>query len=117
MGFTIQCDNKGCRKYQDPSVDLKGSEDPDKWEVICEECGQPIKSVTYFAKVQMRHMGQILKQKKHKEAFVVKCEHCLKEAKPKIGLNETLICVHCGKEFTNLTEEFKRMLLTVLRKP
>ena len=84
MGFTIQCDNKGCMKMQEPEVDTKDNKDPNKWDVLCAECHLPIQSVTYFAKVQMKSMGQIRRAKPQQQAFVVKCGTCLKEGKPKL---------------------------------
>ncbi len=115
MGFTIQCDNKGCRQYQEPELDLKGSDNPNDWDVLCSECGQPIKAATYFAKVQMRHMGQIYRPKQQQQAFVVKCGECQKEGRPRLGTGDSLLCFHCGKEHKSLAAPFKQMLLTILR--
>jgi hypothetical protein len=115
MGFTIQCDNKGCRQLQEPELDLKDSKNPDEWDALCSECGLPIKSATYFAKVQMRHMGQLYRPKQQQQAFVVKCADCSKEGKPTLGAGNSLLCFHCGKEHTSLGAPFKQMLLTILR--
>lgn len=115
MGFSIQCDNKGCRQYQDPELDMKGSKNVDDWEVICTECDLEIKSITKFAKTTMRHMGQLKRAKKQQQAFVVKCGECNKEGRPSLGSHSSLLCFHCGKEHTALGGPFKQMLLTMLR--
>jgi hypothetical protein len=115
MGFSMQCDNKGCRQYQDPELDMKDSQNPNEWEALCAECGLAITSATYFAKVQMRHMGQLHRPKKQQQAFVVKCGACNKEGRPRLGAGSSLLCFHCGGEHTSLGGPFKQMLLTMLR--
>lgn len=115
MGFTIQCDNKECRQYQEPELNLKDSKDPNEWEVMCSTCGLVINSVTYFAKVNMRHMGQIYRPKSKQQAFCVKCASCSKEGRPSLGENNSLLCFHCGEEHSSLGAPFKQMLLTFLR--
>ena len=115
MGFAVQCDNHGCREYQEPQLDMKDSQDPTKWVVICSECQKPIKSVTYFTKVQLRHMGQILKQHQQRQSFSVKCDYCGKIGRPKLGIDNVILCFDCGKEHTNLTSQFKKMLLNLLK--
>jgi NMD protein affecting ribosome stability and mRNA decay len=108
MGFNIQCDNKGCHKYQEPKLDVETN------EALCDECGEPIKSVTIFAKTQMRHMGQIYRgAEKKQQAFAVTCKACNKHGRPKVANQKDLMCAFCGVEL-ELAGPFKQTLLTFL---
>ena len=107
--FSIYCDNKGCGKQQEPMLDL------DTNEVICSECGKPIKCVTQFAKVQMRALGQIKRSGDRQKAFSVKCPHCEKEGQPKCGDGDKLLCSICGKELDHLSKPYKSAVLEYLR--
>lgn len=108
MGFNIQCDNKGCHKYQEPKLNVETN------EALCDECGQPIKSVTKFAKTTMRSLGQIYRgAEKQKQAFAVQCKACNKHGRPKVVNGKDLACVHCGAEL-ELAGPFKQTLLTFL---
>lgn len=90
MPFSINCNNKGCFKQQEPVLNTVTN------EVECSECGRPITNVTHFVKVQMKSLGQT--KKYAKSAFSVRCEKCKTNALPKLGANDKLVCVGCGVE-------------------
>ena len=114
MGFYVQCDNAGCKEYQEPGLELNNSEKPEEWDAICSECGKPIEGITRFAKISMRGMGQVLKSKTKQEAFSVKCAKCTKEGKPTL-VGKELVCFSCGEKHTNLSAPFKHALMSTLQ--
>lgn len=93
MGFSIQCDNKGCGKYQEPKLNLETN------DVECADCGQPIKSVTSFAKNQMKSLGQIKRAEQTQQAFSVQCANCKKSAPPVLS-GKDILCAICKKELS-----------------
>ena len=119
MGFKLYCDNKkdiegnDCRKEMEPVIDKNTK------IVYCSECGQPLKNqdaLTVFAKNQMIALGQVRIAEKKTQAFAVKCEHCSKEAKPKLSKNgKDLLCAYCNKEMKNISAPFAQMLKENLR--
>lgn len=108
MGFNIQCNNKGCHKYQEPLLDIKND------VVLCSECNKPIDNVTVFAKTKMKDLGQIYRGAATKQqAFAVQCKNCNKQATPKVEKGKNLVCPHCGVQH-DLSGPFKQTLLTFL---
>ena len=67
----IRCNPK-CRK-SDGFTD--GSLDVDTNDVICNECGEVVKTVSSYAKISMKANGDILRTKRRK-AFVFPCNTC-----------------------------------------
>lgn len=114
MGFRTFCDNKGCRKENEPVLDKQTG------EVICTECNQPINSMTEFAKRQMISLGQVRRSEKKKQAWSVKCEKCEREGPPKLNKegekdnnNQPVVklhCTYCNAELTNLNQPFATMI-------
>lgn len=87
MPFSVYCDNKGCHKYQAPALDT------DTNQVLCTECNQEIKSITDFAKRQMKGLNQIVK-KKSQSTFGVKCHKCNKHGTP-VSIDDEFCCGSC----------------------
>jgi hypothetical protein len=67
----IRCNTK-CRK-SDGFTD--GSLDIDTNDVICNECGEILETVSSYAKISMKANGDILRTKRRK-AFVFPCNTC-----------------------------------------
>ena len=109
MGFLIYCDNKGCGKDQEPVLD------PTTGDVYCTECGKVIKSVTEFAKRQMKSMGQVKRDSKKQQAFSVKCQTCKKENPPKIDDKNKIVCSFCDSELTDLPKPFQQVIRNFIR--
>jgi hypothetical protein len=65
----ITCTTKGCLKHTEARLDRNSG------EVICEECGNPIKGVTLFMKKGLQSIGQVLRNK-NKQAFQAFCKNC-----------------------------------------
>lgn len=103
MSFLIQCDNKKCLQLQAAKLDKTSN------EVICQECGESITNITYFAKQQLKSLGQTIDKTKSKETFAVKCSSCSAEGKP-IILNDKFCCNNCKEELDNLSHSFKYLL-------
>lgn len=102
MPFTMQCQNKGCCKMQEPYLD----KDTDK--VYCSACNNEIKEATHFAKMQMKALKQY--RQKESKSFSVKCEHCKNDDRPIPGKDKkSYFCSVCKKEL-NLSQAFKKML-------
>lgn len=116
--FRTFCDNKGCRKENQPVLDKSTG------EVLCTECGQPINTVTKFMKAQMVSLGQVRKSEMKKQAWSVKCQHCEKEGPPKLNPEDEkdshnqvvikLLCSYCGKDLDHLNKPFAEMIKTNL---
>jgi len=104
MGFLICCDNKGCFKNMEPMLDVNND------EVICTECGKPIKSVTSFAKIQMKSLGQIKKAPPPSQAFSVECRFCGSVAPP-IKQDKQIHCASCKRHLDYLTPAFAQSFL------
>jgi hypothetical protein len=95
MPFLICCDNKGC--YETTEALLN----PETNDVHCAACGKPINSVTHFAKVQMKTLGQTMKNQKVSRAFSVNCSYCGKVAQPIVGKNGSITCSACKAELSS----------------
>ena len=104
MAFLIYCDNKGCGKDQEPLLDVLSD------EVYCVECGKTIKSVTSFAKKQMKTLGQIRRDEKKQQAFAVKCNVCKKESPPTVEKNGMIVCSLCKNELIDLPKPFAQVI-------
>lgn len=106
MPFSINCTNKGCSKFQEPYIDPKTD------KVYCSLCEGEIANITHFTKVQLK----TLKQYKPKTftSFSVKCQHCSKEARPKLQ-GQDIVCPGCNKRHEHLSEPFKIMLREKLK--
>lgn len=103
----MNCNNRGCGKYQQPSLNLKSN------EVICGECGQIIAGVSHFTKVQMKSLGQTLKPAK--PAYSVRCEKCKQEALPKLDKNQ-LVCSWCSEILKNVSKPFEILIRNAIKK-
>lgn len=101
------CDNKGCMKEQIPLLDESSN------AVICAECNRPIKTVTEFAKRQMKSLGQMLRKKKSRSAYAVKCPSCSIESTPVI-IDDELACSSCSSKL-NLSKPFDRMVRAAIK--
>lgn len=106
MAFSTQCTNKGCGKIQEPYIDK--SDD----KIYCSECNREIENLTYFAKQQLKALGQY--RKKPKISFAVKCEKCGAEARPLL-VNDDVVCGKCKQALNNLSLPFKNMLKDKLK--
>lgn len=107
--FRVYCDNKGCGKDQAPVLNLETN------EVECTECGQNIKSITLFAKNQMKSLGQIKRDSKREKAFAVQCKYCKKAAPPKV-VDEKVVCSLCDKHLDYLAASFVNVIKDKLGK-
>jgi len=99
---TLTCDNKGCFKT---TFDSLLNEETN--EVICSECGKPIKGVSDFTKRMMFGNGKIIKKRAY-SAYSVKCAACETNGQPKISEGDELVCFKCGEKL-NLTKQFETM--------
>lgn len=107
MAFIIQCDNRGCLQSQAALLDVESN------EVTCAECGNVIKNVTHFAKIQLKSLGQTTKRVKSQQTYSVKCNNCSASGTPVLADN-ILKCKSCNKELTNLSSTFVTLLKNVL---
>jgi len=89
MPFSVYCDNKGCGKNTEPLLNLETN------EAECVDCGGVIKSITSFAKIQLKSLGQIKRDDKKQQAFSVQCKACKKAAVPEINSEGTILCSLC----------------------
>jgi ribosomal protein L34E len=105
--FMMNCNNKGCGKYQPPTLNKTDN------EVYCSECGKIISGVSHFTKTQLKSLGQT--KKPTKTAFAVRCDKCKTEALPKIDQNK-LVCVQCGTECANISKPFEIMIRAAIKK-
>ena len=92
---------------------VEGYMDPKTDKVYCPLCDNEIPNVSHFTKTTMKTLKQF--KQKVQVAFGVKCSHCHKEAQPVI-INNEITCPHCKKEHNHLSEPFKIMLKTELKK-
>jgi predicted RNA-binding Zn-ribbon protein involved in translation (DUF1610 family) len=88
--------------------------DPDTDEVICLQCGDPIKTVTSFIKVELRTKKQFVKRASSSSSFAVQCGKCGKKVRP-IPDGKGFNCPECkakiavSKAFENvLREQFNK---------
>jgi hypothetical protein len=96
MAFAVNCTNKGCGKLTECMLDVKTN------EVFCAECDKPISNITHFAKVQLKALGQIRKDKK--ENYSIKCDVCSRSARP-ILKDDKALCKFCSAEL-NVSRQF-----------
>lgn len=109
MGFLITCDNKGCFETMEPLID----KNTDK--VYCTSCGKEIKGVTYFAKVQMKSLGQTMNNQKASKAFSVRCNYCGAVGQPTVD-NGKIHCGFCKAHLDYLSPPFAHTILQMLKK-
>lgn len=112
MAFSVICDNKDCKKDNEPVIDKRTK------IVYCGVCGNELKDqkiITEFAKNQMVSLGQVRRAEKKQQSFSVKCSNCDRESQPKLN-GKALVCASCGKELKNLSAPFAQMLKENLRK-
>lgn len=110
MPMLINCDNRGCCKYQPALLNTADN------TVICSECLKPIQNVTVFAKQQLKQLGQTISNRKPKAGFSVKCQHCQSTDTPQ-RYDQQWICSNCKQELTNMSDAFKHLLQDVIKKP
>ena len=108
MGVLIICDNKGCFKQVEPLLNVENN------EVICTECGKPIKGVTYFMKVQLKSLGQTMRKQKAKSAYSVLCTKCGKNETPIVGNDGEIYCSNCNSPIKNITSQMAHVIKTML---
>ena len=99
----ISCSNKGCFKTTEALLDEKTD------EVICRECGKAIPSVTSFAKVSLKTLGQTTKTQKKAKALEFDCGNCRKKVQAVVK-NGKIVCTQCGKEMKNVPVSFKAVI-------
>jgi len=107
MPVIINCDNKGCMKPQAAKLEILSN------TVLCAECGNVIKDVTFFTKNTLKTLGQTTKREKTSEAYSVKCLKCEAEGVPYLE-KDKLMCKICKQELTNISASFKIMLQSML---
>ena len=107
MAFSMNCNNKGCGKYQTPYLDLSDG------EVHCQECANVIKNIPIFTKNQMKSMGQT--KKAVKKAFSVRCDKCKAETNAKIDDKDQLVCAICNTK-TNVSKPFELIIRDAIKK-
>ena|ERR1700693_2074990 len=107
MAFMMNCDNKGCGKYQAPTLNKTDN------NVYCSECGKIISIANHFTKTQLSALGQT--KKATKSAYGVRCIKCKVETLPKL-LNDKLVCSQCGNEHTNISKPFQIMVKAAIKK-
>ncbi len=95
MPFMICCDNKGCYETTEALLDPKTN------NVHCAACGNVINSVTHFAKVQLKTLGQTMKNQKTNRAFSVNCPNCGKAGQPIVGKDGSITCTVCKSELSS----------------
>jgi ribosomal protein S27E len=105
MAVQILCPH--CKKQTAPFINPKND------EVTCGGCDVKIDNVNHFIKMQLKTLKQYRESKK--VPFGVKCQKCGKEETPK-DTGSDIVCGSCGQPHDHLTETFKRMLKTQLRK-
>ena len=108
MGFSINCDNKGCGKLTEPVIDVGTN------QVICVDCGKEIKNVTSFAKTQMKSLGQTRKAVKKQQSWAIKCESCKLDGQPVLK-DDKFYCSGCKSEIKTISGPFKQILKQQLK--
>ncbi len=104
----IQCNNQGCRQLAEVKLD------PATNEVICGECGNAIKNITEFTKVNLRANKQFVK-KGTGSTFNVKCAKCGRLVGPVLNAKNQTTCPECGAEI-KLSKAFENVFRESLRK-
>ena len=105
--FQMNCNNKGCGKYQAPTLNKQDN------EVYCSECGKIISNANHFTKSQLVALGQT--KKAAKSAYAIRCIKCKAEALPKLN-NDKLVCSQCGVEHNNISKPFQIMVRAAIKK-
>jgi hypothetical protein len=106
--FTTNCTNKGCRKFQEPYLDVKTN------KVFCGICNQEIENISPFTKNTMKTLKQTRSAKSTK-SFAVKCGNCQIHDRPILQKN-LVCCSSCKKQIKNLPESFVIMLKEELKR-
>jgi len=70
--------------------------DRESKEVICEECGNPIKGITPFMKKSLESVGQVLRSKM-KQAFQSACKNC-NQTRPLYVKEDKAYCKICNNQ-------------------
>jgi len=104
MGFLITCDNKGCFETMEPLLNKNTD------QVFCTACGKEIKSVTYFAKVQMKSLGQTMNNQKESRAFSVRCNACGTVGQPIVAQDGNIHCSACKTHMSDLSPPFAHII-------
>ena len=86
------CDNKGCGKTTELMLDV------DTNEVVCQECGKPIKGIVETMKKMLKQQGKVIRSS-IKKSFMMACRQCNanREVKLDRSTNKAL-CKVCGSE-------------------
>jgi hypothetical protein len=105
MPISINCNNKGCGKYQEPLID------PKTGDVYCSNCDQIIQGISHFTKVQLKTLGQV--RRPLKGAFAIKCNKCKIEALPKL-IDDTLVCSGCNTP-SNISKPFEILVRKAIK--
>lgn len=103
MVFLINCDNNGCNKTTEAKLDTSSN------QVICLECGKEIKSVSQFAKSQMKSLGQVLKASNKQKAFAMKCDKCGDTDVP-VRQENKIVCAKCKADL-KISAHFEKLLI------
>jgi ribosomal protein L34E len=107
--FMMNCNNKGCGKYQSPVLNTKDN------EIYCTECGNKIAGASHFTKVQLKALGQT--KKPVKTAYSIRCEKCKQEGMPKFAANnKDLVCSSCDNILKNISEPFAILIRKAIEK-
>ncbi|HEY5267792.1 MAG TPA: hypothetical protein VII94_01505 [Candidatus Saccharimonadales bacterium] len=86
--------------------------DPKTEQVFCSLCNKEMPGITHFNKVTLKNLRQY--KQKVTDTFVTKCQNCNKEAQPKV-MGDDIVCPHCNKSHSHLSEPFKLMLKDKLK--
>lgn len=106
---TLTCTNKGCYKTTSDSL-----LDNETNEVICSECGKPMKDISPFTKRAMIGLGKV-RSKYTEKAYSVECKKCTRVGQP-VEKDGKFVCFNCGEPL-ELTEYFVKMLKEHKAKP
>lgn len=87
----INCDNKGCSKSTEALLNVETN------EVICQECGQPIKNISNIMKRTLKATGNIIRSNL-KKAFMMACRTCNANREVVLDASTNTVCKVCGTE-------------------
>ena len=87
----ILCDNKGCMQQSNALLN------PETLEVICQECGKSIKSITEPMKRTLKSFGQVLRVDTRK-AFMMACKNCNANREVILDDKNNTMCRICKSE-------------------
>lgn len=95
-----------CKAESEPFLD----KDTDK--VFCSKCEEEF-AASHFVKIQLKTLKQF--KPKNTKSFTVICSNCKAKDRPNL-ISGKLFCPKCKKEYNNLSEPYKYMLLQFLPK-